>query len=60
MAQFKVTYSDGSKTLETASDCNSVEQFLNTRFGSSSGLDKVKVEMVGAEPESPVIKSGRK
>ena len=49
MAQFKVTYSDGTEKVETASDCATVEQFLNSRFGSSSGRDKVKVELIGEE-----------
>jgi len=58
MAKFNVTYSDGTSRVEEASDCSTVEQFINTRFGSSSGVSKVKVTL--AEEESKVVKPSRK
>lgn len=54
MATFNVTYSDGTEKVEVASDCNTVEQFINSRFGTSSGLDNIQVELVEeAKAEAP-------
>lgn len=51
MAQFNVEYADGSKKVEEQSDCATVEQFINCRFGSAD-ISKVKITLVGAE-EAP-------
>jgi hypothetical protein len=44
--KFRVTYSDGTVKEETSSDCSTVEQFINSRFGTCSALDKIKVELI--------------
>lgn len=49
--KFKVIYSDGTVRYEEASDCVTVDQFVNTRFGTSSGLDKITVTF--AEEPAP-------
>lgn len=59
MTTFNVTYSDGTEKVEVASDCDTVEQFLNSRFGTSSGRDQAKVELEGevkAEATKPATK----
>lgn len=50
MATFNVTYPDGTKRTETQSDCSTMEQFINCRFGSAD-TSKVKVELEGAAPK---------
>ena len=49
MATFNVIYSDGTERTEVASDCHTIEQFINSRFGTSVDLDKVKVSMKDVE-----------
>ena len=58
MAKFQVIYSDGTTNEEVASDCSTVEQFINTRFGTNSALDKIKVELIEdqAEPKAKTKK----
>jgi hypothetical protein len=51
MGTFNITYSDGTEKVETASDCDTVDQFINSRFGSSSGQDSIIVTLQG-EPEA--------
>lgn len=48
--KFKVIYSDGTVRHEEASDCTTVDQFINTRFGTSSGLDKITVTLAEKPP----------
>lgn len=57
MAQFNVEYADGTKKVEDQSDCSTVEQFINCRFGSAD-VSGIKVSLVGEE--SPVAKKAKK
>ena len=57
MAQFDVTYPDGTQKLEEQSDCSTVEQFRNCRFGSCDS-SQVKVELV--VDKSPETKKSTK
>lgn len=52
MAIFNVEYADGSVKTEEQSDCSTVEQFVNCRFGSAD-TSKVKVTLVGEEAPAP-------
>ena len=52
MAQFNVTYKDGTEKVEEQSDCSTVEQFINCRFGSAD-TSSVKVTLVGEEAPAP-------
>lgn len=49
MAQFNITYPDGTQKLEEQSDCRTVEQFRNCRFGSCDS-SQVKIELVDKKP----------
>lgn len=55
MAKFKITYTDGKVEEVEQSDCRTVEQMINCRFGSCDTTG-VKVELVEdsvkAEPKS--------
>jgi hypothetical protein len=52
MAIFNVEYADGTSKVEEQSDCSTVEQFMNCRFGSAD-TSKVKVTIVGEEAPAP-------
>lgn len=52
MAQFNVEYSDGSKKVEEQSDCSTVDQFINCRFGGAD-TSGIKVTLVGEEAPTP-------
>lgn len=52
MATFSVTYADGTTKTEVQSDCETVEQFLNCRFGSVD-TSSIKVSIEGEEVPSP-------
>jgi hypothetical protein len=52
MAQFNVTYSNGEERIENESSAETVEQFINIRFGSCD-TSKVKVTLVGEESPAP-------
>ena len=49
MAKFKVIYSSGIVQECEQSDCFTVEQFINCRFGTCD-TSSAKVELVGEEP----------
>lgn len=51
MAQFNVVYSNGEERVENESSADTVEQFINIRFGSCD-ISKVKVSLVGEEAPS--------
>ncbi len=44
MAKFKISWSDDSVEIVEQSDCETVEQFINCRFGSA-GVGKAKVTL---------------
>lgn len=52
MAIFNVTYADGSTKVEEQSDCSTVEQFINCRFGSAD-TSGIKVSIEGEEAVAP-------
>jgi len=41
MAKFEVTYADGTVKVEEQSDCHTLEQFINCRFGTGGLPDKI-------------------
>ena len=44
MAQFEITYPNGVREIVNQSDCSTVKQFINTRFGTNrQGGAKVKL-----------------
>lgn len=50
MARFKITWASGVETEYEQSDCHTVEQFVNCRFGAGAKLT-AKVELVGEKVE---------
>ena len=50
MAKFKITYTSGKVEEVEQSDCYTVEQMINCRFGSCD-ISGVKVELVGSTEE---------
>ena len=52
MAKFIVTYADGVTKTEEQSDCATVEQFVNCRFGSAD-TSGIKVSIEGEEVAAP-------
>lgn len=59
MAKFKVTYADGSSKVEEQSDCSTVKQFINCRFGSAD-TSKVEVELFTEAKPNEVKKPTKK
>lgn len=56
MARFRITWLTGKVTEVEQSDCNTVEQFVNCRFGA--GVEPTsKVELVEAKPVTEVAES---
>ena len=50
MAKFKITYTDGKVEEVEQSDCRTVEQMINCRFGSCD-ISGVKVELISSTDE---------
>ncbi len=50
MARFKIIWASGLETEYEQSDCHTVEQFVNCRFGAGAKLT-AKVEIVGEKVE---------
>lgn len=50
MARFKITWASDLETEYEQSDCHTVEQFINCRFGAGAKLT-AKVEIVGEKVE---------
>lgn len=61
MAKFKITYTSGKVEEVEQSDCHTVEQMINCRFGSCDTTG-VKVELVGEakEPQAVAKKAAKK
>ena len=55
MATFKLTWADGTVEEVNQSDRDTVEGYIDCRFGASYDPKKCKVELVGAE-EAPKAK----
>lgn len=58
MAKFEITWSTGQKEMVDQSDCGTVEQLINCRFGRGFDVEAhgVKVELAGEE-KPPVVKA---
>lgn len=54
MAKFKITYTSGKVEEVEQSDCHTVEQMINCRFGSCDTFG-VKVELAGEAKEQPAV-----
>lgn len=52
MARFKVTWDTGLVTEYEQSDCQTVEQFINCRFGAGVEVT-AQVEIIGEKAEVP-------
>lgn len=50
MARFKIIWASGLETEYEQSDCHTVEQFVNCRFGAGAE-PTAKVEIVGEKVE---------
>ena len=48
MPAFKITWDTGLETTEHRSDCHTVEQFINSRFGAGV-KPTAKIELLGTE-----------
>jgi hypothetical protein len=55
--KFQIEWPDGKKEIVEQSDCKTVEQFVNCRFGSSK--TKAKVTLVD-KPEAKVASKAQK
>lgn len=53
--KFKVEFPNGKTEVVEQSDCNTVEQFINTRFGRGA-KPEAKVDLAGAEVEKETEK----
>jgi|SRR3954469_16288541 len=54
MSKFRVTYPSGSVEIAEQSDCHTLEQFVNTKFGSSDYVaNGVIVERVQGADDMP-------
>lgn len=51
MARFKITWDSGVETEYEQSDCNTVEQFINCRFGAGA-KPTAKVELAVEKAEA--------
>lgn len=51
MAKFQITWPDGKVEVVEQSDCSTVDQYINCRFGSN-GSGEAKVELSAPLPEA--------
>lgn len=54
MAKFLIKWTTGKSEVVEQSDCRTVEQFINCRFGSSPVLAEVSEYLEPVEPVEPV------
>lgn len=62
MAKFKITWSEGVDEIVEQSDCDTVEQFENCRFGSAktaATVELVEAEEVKTEPAKTAAKTAK-
>lgn len=60
MAKFEIKWPDGKVEIEERSDCVTVEQYINSRFGRNA-KPVAKVTLIdGAVKEEPVKKTVKK
>lgn len=57
MAEFRVTWASGKVTSVVQSDCDTVDQFINTAFGRGIRVSDVgiKVELIAPAALAPVV-----
>lgn len=56
--KFQVTYPSGKVEVVNQEDCQTVEQFINVKFGRNA-KPKAKVELVGAESVPEATKEAK-
>ena len=59
MAKFQVEWDDGKVEVVEQSDCSTLEQYLNCRFGAGKEVPAKVVQLDGIE-EKPAKKSAKK
>ena len=59
MAKFEVKWSDGKTEVDERSDCSTVEQYINSRFGRNA-KPTAKVSLVGVVAKEEVVKKSAK
>ena len=59
MAKFQVEWDDGKVEVVEQSDCRTLEQYLNCRFGAGKEIPAKVVQLDGIE-EKPAKKSAKK
>ena len=59
MAKFQVEWDDGKVEVVEQSDCATLEQYLNCRFGAGKEIPAKVVQLDGIE-EKPAKKSAKK
>ena len=59
MAKFQVEWDDGKVEVVEQSDCNTLDQYLNCRFGAGKEIPAKVVQLDGIE-EKPAKKSAKK
>ena len=59
MAKFQVEWDDGKVEVVEQSDCFTLEQYLNCRFGAGKEIPAKVVQLDGIE-EKPAKKSAKK
>ena len=59
MAKFQIEWDDGKIEVVEQSDCNTLEQYLNCRFGAGKEIPAKVVQLDGIE-EKPAKKSAKK
>lgn len=59
MAKFQIEWDDGKVEVVEQSDCHTLEQYLNCRFGAGKEIPAKVVQLDGIE-EAPVSKKSAK
>ena len=60
MAKFQVEWDDGKVEVVEQSDCSTLEQYLNCRFGAGKEVPAKVVQLDGIEAEKPAKKAAKK
>ena len=60
MAKFQVEWDDGKVEVVEQSDCSTLEQYLNCRFGAGKEIPAKVVQLDGIAAEKPAKKTAKK
>ena len=60
MAKFQVEWDDGKVEVVEQSDCATLEQYLNCRFGAGKEIPAKVVQLDGITVEKPAKKTTKK